>query len=170
MNREKGLTCADVMVPPEMQKTIHPDESIATAFRMIKDSRMRFLPAVREDGTYVGVFSAPTLLKLILPKAATIGMMPQASRLKLNHLGFMNLSHSDFAEQLERLRSEKVSDNLSNPANIPVATPETAIMEGIFLIHKFKRHLMLVEPETKRFAGSVSPNSLLDSVLGQDLA
>lgn len=170
MNREKGLTCADVMVPPDMQKTIHPDESIATAFRMIKDSRIRFLPAVREDGTYVGVFSAPTLLRLILPKAATIGMSSESSRLNLDHLSFMSLSRTDFAEQLDHLRTEKVADNLSNPANIPVAAPNTPIMEGIFMIHKFKRHLMLVEPGSKRFVGTVSPNSLLDSVLGQDPA
>lgn len=170
MNREKGLTCADVMVSPEMQNRVDPEESVATAFRMIKNHRIRFLPAVRPDGTYVGVFSAPTLLKLILPQAATIGLHSTSSRLNLEHLSFMSLSRADFTEQLERLKTEKIADNLSNPANIPVAAPDTPVMEGIFLIHKYKRHLMLVEPETRRFVGSVSPNSLLDSVLGDDSA
>lgn len=169
MNQEKGLTCADVMVPPDSQLRIDPDESIATAFRLIRDKRVRFLPAVHADGRYAGVFSAPTLLRLILPRAATIGLTSEG-RLPLDHLGFMSLSRSDFTEQLERLKDEKVADNLSNPANIPVAAPSTPIMEGIFLIHKFKRHLMLVEPESGRFVGSVSPNSLLDNVLGQDSA
>lgn len=157
-----GLTCRDVMVPPEIQKRIRPDASIAAAFRMIKSSRARFLPVVNEDGTYVGVFSAPTLMKLLLPRGATI----DAGRLKMTHLSFVNLSKADFEAQLERLKHEKVSDNLSNPANIPVASPDTPIMEGIFLIHKFKRHVMLVEPDSNLFVGTVSPNSLLDNVLG----
>ncbi len=38
-------------------------------------------------------------------------------------------------------------------------------MEGIFLLYKYKRHLILVEPETNRFIGTVSANSLLDHVL-----
>ncbi|WP_217353854.1 CBS domain-containing protein [Ruegeria arenilitoris] len=160
-----GLTCYDVMVPTEVQRTIHPDESIATAFNIIRDSRARFLPVVEDDGTYVGVFTAPTLLKLILPKAATIGLNDDASRVPIESLSFMNLTRDDFDQQLERLKTEKVRDNMSRPTNIPVAAPDTPVMEGIFLIYKFKRHVILVEPETKRFVGTVSANSLLDRAL-----
>lgn len=160
-----GLTCFDVMVPTAQQNTIHPDESVATAFQIIKKSRARFLPVVDSDGKYVGVFTAPTLLKLILPRAATIGMSSEATRVPIENLGFMNLTKADFDTQVERLREEKVSDNLSNPANIPVAAPDTPVMEGIFLVWKYKRHVILVEPDTKRFVGTVSSNSLLDHVL-----
>ena len=38
-------------------------------------------------------------------------------------------------------------------------------MEGIFLIHQYKRHVILVEPQTNRFVGTLSANSLLDHVL-----
>ncbi|WP_419740918.1 CBS domain-containing protein [Ruegeria sp.] len=57
-----GLTCRDVMVPPEKQKTIHPDDTVAKAFEIIRDSRARFLPVVGDDGSFQGVFTAPTLL------------------------------------------------------------------------------------------------------------
>ena len=160
-----GLTCKDVMVPPAQQNTIHPDESVATAFQIIKKSRARFLPVVDENGKYVGVFTAPTLLKLILPRAATIGMTSEATRVPIDHLGFMSLTKADFDAQVERLRDEKVSDNLSNPANIPIAEPDTPVMEGIFLAWKYKRHVILVETETNRFVGTLSSNSLLDHVL-----
>jgi CBS domain-containing protein len=119
---------------------------------------------VDENGKYVGVFTAPTLLKLILPRAATIGMS-ENSRVPIDHLGFMSLTKSDFDEQVERLRDLKVSDNLSSKANIPVTAPDTPIMEGIFLVYKYKRHVVLVEPKTDRFVGTVSSNSLLDHVL-----
>ncbi|WP_172329159.1 HPP family protein [Mangrovicoccus sp. HB161399] len=161
-----GLTCADVMVPPENQKTIHPDASVATAFNMIKSSRARFLPVVDDDGRYVGVFSAPTLLKMILPKAATIDMGSNAFSGKLDNLKFFSLSKEDFIAQLERLKDETVRENMSRPENIPIAAPDTPVMEGIFLIYKYKRHVMLVEPKTGRFVGTVSANSLLDQVLG----
>ena len=159
-----GLTCFDVMVDPAVQKTIHPEESVATAFNIIKASRARFLPVVDENGGYVGVFTAPTLLKLILPKAATIGL--EHTRVPLSNLGFMSLSEEDFAARLKQLKNEKVGDNLSNPENIPVAAPDTPVMEGIFLIHRYKRHVILVDPKTNRFVGTLSANSLLDHVLG----
>ncbi len=160
-----GLTCKDVMVSPETQKTIHPDESIATAFNIIKESGVRFLPVVEEDGTYVGVFTAPTLLKLILPSAATIGLNDEAMRVPIESLGFMSLTRDDFEQQLERLKHQKVRDNMSRPVNIPIAAPDTPVMEGIFLIYKFKRHVILVDPETQRFIGTVSANSLLNRAL-----
>ncbi|PLX39092.1 MAG: hypothetical protein C0606_00670 [Hyphomicrobiales bacterium] len=160
-----GLTCRDVMVEPDHQHTILPDESVATAFNIIKRSKARFLPVVNADGTYAGVFTAPTLLKLILPKAATIGMDGESSRGQIASLCFMSLSEEDFNAQVARLKNEKVSDYMSNPDNIPIAAPDTPVMEGIFLIYKFKRHVILVDPETNRFVGTVSPNSLLDHVL-----
>ncbi|MFA3920416.1 CBS domain-containing protein [Ruegeria hyattellae] len=160
-----GLTCYDVMVPPEMQKTIHPDESIALAFNIIKGSRARFLPVVDADGTYVGVFTAPTLLKLILPRATTIGLNDDVMRVSIESLSFMNLTRDDFEQQFDRLKTEKVRDNMSRPTNIPVVAPDTPVMEGIFLIYKFKRHVILVEPETNRFVGTISANSLLDRAL-----
>ncbi|MEQ9694822.1 CBS domain-containing protein [Shimia sp. SDUM112013] len=160
-----GLTCFDVMVPPENQLTIHPDESVATAFQMIRHSRARFLPVVDENGKYVGVFTAPTLLKLILPSAATIGLNSETTRAGIGSLSFMNLSKEDFDARIAQLKFEKVSDNLSNPDNIPVAAPDTPVMEGVFLIYKYKRHVILVDPETGKFVGTVCSNSLLDSVL-----
>ncbi|WP_170387784.1 CBS domain-containing protein [Ruegeria atlantica] len=159
-----GLTCRDVMVPTEKQQTIHPDDTVAKAFDIIRDSRARFLPVVDESGKFVGAFTAPTLIKMILPSAALIGMSSDA-RVPISNLSFMDLTKEDFRKQIERLNEERVGDHLSNPANIPVAAPDTPVMEGIFLIHKFKRHVFLVEPETERFVGTVSPNSLMDHAL-----
>ncbi|MFV0360208.1 HPP family protein [Tropicimonas sp.] len=159
-----GLTCRDVMVEPDQQRTILPEESIATAFNIIRESKARFLPVVDSRGQYVGVFTAPTLMKLLLPRAATIGLNSDTRRGQFSNLSFMTLSKADFDAQLGRLRTEKVSDNMSNPANIPVAAPDTPVMEGIYLIYKFKRHVILVDPGTGRFIGTVSPNSLLEHV------
>lgn len=161
-----GLTCRDVMVPPHIQKTVDPGASVANALHIIKESRARFLPVVRSDGQYIGVFSAPTLLRMILPKAITIDLFNDKSRVGLEQLAFMKLSKADFEAQVAKLKDEMVQDNMSRPENIPVVAPNTPVMEGVLQIYKFKRHLMLVEPDTKQFIGTVSSNSLIDEVLG----
>ena len=160
-----ALTCQDVMVSPDRQLTIGPDTSVSDAFQLFKKHRARFLPVVDDQGIYLGVFTAPTLLKLLLPKAATIGLNDDTMRVSLESLGFMSLNKGDFESQLEALREELVKDNMSNPANIPVTAPETPIMEGIFLYYKFKRHVVLVDSDSGRFVGTVSSNSLLEKAL-----
>jgi len=159
------LTCQDVMVSPDRQITVTPDTSVRGAFQLFRKHRARFLPVVDEKGIYHGVFTAPTLLKLLLPRAATIGMNSEATRVPINSLGFMSLTTEDFNEQLETLKDETVRDNMSSPVNIPVTAPHTPIMEGIFLYYKYKRHVVLVDPDTGRFVGTVSSNSLLEKAL-----
>lgn len=160
-----SLTCFDVMVPTDRQRTIHPDHSVAEALQIIKETRARFLPVVDDEGLYLGVFTSPTMLKLILPQAATIGLEADGMRVAMNHLSFMSLSKADFAHRVGHLKDERVSDHLSNPENIPVAHPETPLMEGIFLIYKHKRHVILVEPKSNRFVGTISSNSVFDAVI-----
>ena len=159
------LTCQDVMVSPDRQITVKPDTSVRDAFQLFKQHRARFLPVVDDNGIYLGVFTAPTLLKLLLPKAATIGMNLESTRVPIGSLGFMSLTKEDFAEQLDALRDENVRDNMSSPVNIPVVAPTTPIMEGIFLYYKYKRHVVLVDPDTGRFVGTLSSNSLLEKAL-----
>lgn len=159
------LTCQDVMVSPDRQITVKPETSVRDAFKLFKQHRARFLPVVDDKGVYHGVFTAPTLLKLLLPRAATIGMNSEATRVPISSLGFMSLTKEDFEEQLETLKDETVRDNMSSPVNIPVVAPNTPIMEGIFLYYKYKRHVVLVDPDTGRFVGTVSSNSLLENAL-----
>jgi len=154
------------MVSPERQLTVGPDTNVKDAFQLFKQHRARFLPVVDDKGVYLGVFTAPTLLKLLLPTAATIGLNTETMHFSIDSLGFMSLSKEDFNERLEALEQESVRDNMSSPVNIPVVAPDTPIMEGIFLYYKFKRHVVLVEPGTGRFVGTVSSNSLLENAFG----
>ena len=92
-------------------------------------------------------------------------MSSESARVPISSLSFMDLTKEDFQERISQLNKERVGDNISNAANIPVTAPDTPVMEGIFLIHKFKRHVILVEPDTNRFVGTVSANSLMDHAL-----
>lgn len=159
------LTCRDVM--PSHQITLKPDDTVSKAFNLMRANGMRFLPVVAEDGTYVGVFTSPTLIKLLLPRAITIQMSGKDSK-GLSNLGFYNIDEQDFHQSLKDIKDEKVINHLSDPDNIPVTSPDTAVMEGILLLHKYKRHVILVEPETNQFVGVVSINSALKNIFDKD--
>ncbi len=160
-----SLTCKDVMGIE--QSTLRPADTVSTAFHLMRQKGIRFLPVVAEDGTYIGVFTSPTLIKLLLPRAITIQMSGKGSR-SLSNLGFYHVDEEDFHDSLAEEKDEPVINHLSDPDNIPIVSPDTPMMEGILLLHKYKRHVIVVEPKTGRFVGVVSINSVLKKIFDKD--
>lgn len=160
-----SLTCKDVMGAE--QATLRPTDTVSTAFRLMRKKGIRFLPVVDTDGTYVGVFTSPTLIKLLLPRAMTIQMSGKDSK-GLSNLGFYNVDEETFHHSLAEEKDEPVINHLSDPDNIPLVAPETPVMEGVLLLHKYKRHVIVVEPETNHFVGVVSINSMLKKMFDED--
>lgn len=162
-----GLTCKDVM--GVSQSTLRPTDTVSKAFKLMRSKGIRFLPVVEEDGTYVGVFTSPTLIKLLLPRAMTIelgkGKKPNKS---LNNLGFYSIDEETFHNSLAEEKDEPVTNHLSDPDNIPIVSPDTSVMEGVLLLHKYKRHVIVVEPKSKQFVGVVSINSVLKKMFDDD--
>lgn len=160
-----SLTCKDVMLAD--QPILHPNDSVSKAFKLMRRHGVRYLPVVDEEGTYLGVFTSPTLIKLLLPRAVTINLGGKGTDKGLHNLGFFNIDEEDFQHQLEELRDELVQDYLSDPKNIPVTSPKTSIMEGILLLNKYKRHVILVKPKTQKFVGVVTINSVLQQLFNE---
>ncbi len=156
------LTCRDVMLAEPV--LLSPDDSVEKAFKLICEHGMRYLPVVDADGIYVGVFTSPTLIKLLLPSSLTIKVGGMDTDKGLKNLGFYHMDKEDFMEKSKDLHLEKVVDNLSNPKNIPLTHPDTPIMEGILLLHNYKRHVILVEEETNKFIGVLTIKSVLNSI------
>ncbi len=163
-----SLTCQDVMIAPEEQILLHPNSPIDRAFKQMRHHGMRYLPVVEKEGTYVGVFTSPTLIKLMLPRAMTIQMGGRNPNKGLHDLNFLNMDDEDFYTALDSVKDEPVKNYLSNPKNIPVAAPDTPIMEGILLLHKYKRHVILVNPDNNQFVGVLSINSALKQIFDED--
>ncbi|WP_136443639.1 HPP family protein [Pacificoceanicola onchidii] len=161
----RNLTCLDAMLPTDRQRTISPDATVFDAFHVLRESRARFLPVVEDNGTYRGVFTAPTLLSMLLPRAASISVTGNADKTNFDNLRFLTLDKSDLDAQIERLKEETVCEHMSDPENIPTTAPETPLMEAILMIYRYKRHVILVEPETNRFVGTVSANAIFDRIL-----
>lgn len=160
-----SLTCKQVMLSEQV--TLKPDDTVSKAFNLMHQNGMRFLPVIDDDGRYMGVFTSPTLIRLLLPAAMTIQMSGKKAK-GLHNLGFYSLDQADLKASLSEVKDEKVSKHLSKPENIPVIAPDTSIMEGILLLHQYKRHVILVEPETNQFVGVLSINAVLRTVFDED--
>ncbi|PID63481.1 MAG: hypothetical protein CR974_01820 [Gammaproteobacteria bacterium] len=161
-----NLTCRDLML--QDQVTLHPEDTVSKAFRLMRSKGMRFLPVVDDHGQYVGVFTSPTLIRLLLPPAVTIDVGGKNLHKGLNDLKFFNMSKEKFSEALDGVKGDAVKNYLSDPDNIPVTHPDTPIMEGILLLHKHKRHVILVEPDTRQFVGVLSINSSLRNIFDEE--
>lgn len=161
------LTCKDVM--GKSQATLSPTDTVSTAFHLMRKKGIRFLPVVDADGVYLGVFTSPTLIKLLLPRAMTIELSGGKKHNKsINNLGFYKIDEETFQESLAEEKDEPVINHLSDPGNIPTVNPDTAVMEGVLLLHKYKRHVIVVEPDSNKFVGVVSINSMLKTIFDED--
>lgn len=161
------ITCKDVMV--EDQSTLKPTDTVSKAFQLMRKKGIRFLPVVADDGTYVGVFTSPTLIKLLLPRAMTIELSGgKKSNKSINNLGFYHVDEDTFHDSLAEEKDESVVNHLSDPGNIPLLAPNTPVMEGVLMLHKYKRHVVLVEPDSNQFVGVVSINSVLSKMFDED--
>lgn len=161
-----NLMCRDVM--PKDQEVLHPEDTVSKAFKLMRRKGMRFLPVVDENGIYLGVFTSPTLIRLMLPRAMTIQLGGKNANKGLYNLNFLNMEEEDFYDSLSEVKNEPVGKHLSDPKNIPVTSPDTPIIEGVLLLHQYKRHVILVEPETEKFVGVVSINSALRKIFDED--
>ncbi len=155
-----NLVCKDVM--NQNQLTVRPETTIIDAFNLIRKYKVRYLPVVNEDGTYFGVFTSPTLIRMLLPAAATIELASnQSSAMAVANLNFFEITPEDFADRLQNLADEKIGDHISDKRKIPIVSPKKGIMDGVMLLHKYKRHVILVEPDTRQFVGVLTINSVL---------
>lgn len=161
------LTCKDVMV--DDQPILRPTDTVSKAFLLMRQKGIRFLPVVEETGNYVGVFTSPTLIKLLLPRAMTIQLSGGKKNNKsLSNLGFYNIDEATFHQSLVEEKDEPVVNHLSDPGNIPILAPDTSVMEGVLMLHKYKRHVILVKPKSNKFVGVLSINSVLKKMFDED--
>ncbi len=162
------LTCQDLMLSKQDQIVLRPSDTVSKAFKLMRQKGMRFLPVVEENGQYVGVFTSPTLIRLMLPRAATLGLGSKNTN-QIMGLNFYNLDKDNFTESLQAVKNDLVKNHLSDPKNIPVTAPCTPVMEGILLLHQYKRHVILVDPDTNQFVGVLSINAALRNIFEEDI-
>ncbi|MPV85949.1 CBS domain-containing protein [Ostreibacterium oceani] len=159
-----SLLCKDVMLTD--QPVLKATDTMRLAYPLIRQKGVRFLPVIDDDGKYLGVFTSSTLVRLLLPTALTIHPNRKDADTGIGHLHFFHMKENDFHERLEAIQDEKVVDYLSEASNIPTAKPETPILEGVLLLYKYKRHVVIVDENTHQYKGLLTIHSVLDNIFG----
>lgn len=149
--------CRDIMLTNPV--VLRPDQTLLQALHIIHGRGVRYLPVVDDAGNFVGIFSSLTLMRLLLPQTFSIkmGKMPV-------DLNFMRTSLEEVRERLGEISHETIGNHVIRE-DIPTCTPDSSIMEAIHLLHAHHAHVIITEPGSRKFAGIVTINGLLDHVL-----
>ena len=132
-------------------------DSIGTAADQIMSHRFRSLPVVDEDGRFLGILGVGCLLKLVLPKVATMNK-------GLNGLRYLSNNVEDLRERLNSVTDQPVTVCLDE--DVPVVHPDTPMLETLLILYRTKTALGVVEEATGRLLGMISYFDVGEQILG----
>ncbi len=137
---------------PRPLTLIRPDDRVGESLKKMHEANVRSLPVVDSDGSFVGLFSIYQLVRAMLPKAAL------AKKGGLDDLAFVSHHMEAFIERLNRLVDKPVSEFLEKKKHVTICTPETPLMQLLFLLERNRTSLpvVVVEGKRKKLVGIVS--------------
>jgi CBS domain-containing protein len=151
---EKIMFALDVMDTAPV--VLSPDESIAEAARKFMDRRYRSLPVVDENHKFLGVVTVSIMLKIVLPKAATMSG-------GVSSLTYVNVTFPELWQRFLDASNDRVADHMkTNPITV---TPNTSLLETLLLVYKEKINLPVVDSDTGRLEGMISYYDIGDRIL-----
>lgn len=133
--------------------TLKPDDSIATALRLMCEHSVHNLPVLDNDGTFLGLFSLRRLSRELLPKAAKLD-----ENSLLMHINFMPDSTDKIQERLHELGQQPVANLLEKSSKLRLCNPETSLPELLQLLFESPTSLpvVVVKGKKKTLVGMVS--------------
>lgn len=140
-------------------QTVHSEDTVPKAVKLMLDYGMRNLPVVDDEGVFLGSFQSLHLLELLLPKAATIEG-------GLTDLTFVHDELPDIKDRLDDVRSHTVGDYMDTE-NLPVAYRDTSLIEAMLLLYQHRTHVPVVERDSRKLVGVVSFNTVLQAITGE---
>jgi len=155
---EEAVTCQTVMLPDPI--TVLDTASLATAIDLLFRHRIKNLPVVDSQGVYQGLFGIHTLMRHVLPRAATLDESARISDLTFVHDTLDNLK-----ERLTGRLAEPVL-RFADTALRPVA-PNESLAETLLLLYRHRHNLPVVDPASGRLLGLVTYWGILAQLTGR---
>lgn len=155
-----NYTCRDVIVPN--RPTLHPAMTISGAFAAIHHRNERFFPVVDDAGEFIGIFNSRSLVELLLPRSLTANLGREMNPPELN---FMKTTVSELRQRLREHYEDPITDYLIRD-EVPQCTPDTSLMEALYLLYRSRRsHGVVLAKNSRYYLGLVSISSILDSIV-----
>ena len=136
--------------------TLAPGDTVGRAARLLTREHALALPVVEGD-ELVGMFGLHELAALLMPRAVTLGDGLES----LTDLDFVTDSVEELHERLEHVGGTSVGEHLER-AGGHALHPDSSFTEALFLVYRHRRDVPVVDPETGRLVGMVSPWDVLD--------
>lgn len=143
--------------------TLKPTDTVADAIALMHQKQVRNLPVVDEAGLFIGLFGLHRLGRLLLPKAA-LGLGPYS----ISDLHFLPDEVVQMGDRWHEIAQQPVVNFLEKKKKLMFCTPETAFPELLALLdqsHDSSLPVLIVEGETKKLVGMVSPWDVLEGII-----
>ncbi len=145
---------ADVLNPQPY--TVSADDPLRKVVDIALERRIRSLPVTDASGRYIGVVSLHALLALLLPQAARVEH-------GVADLAFMAPTVEELREVVRGAGSARVGDHMDE--GVAPVHPGTSILEAALLMHRTRENLPVVDRESGRLVGLMSPWEILKQLV-----
>ena len=152
------MTCQTVMLPDPV--TVLDSASLADAIDLLFRHRIKNLPVVDAAGRYKGLFGIHTLVRHMLPRAATLD-----EDARIGDLAFVH-------DTLENLK-ERLADRLGEPVIrfadtlLRSLAPDMSLVETLLLLYRHGHNMPVTDPQTGRLLGLVTYWGMLAKLTGR---
>jgi CBS domain-containing protein len=131
------MTCRDYMIsnPP----TLAASTTVGEAASLLTAQRLFALPVADPAGIYAGLFGVYDVIGLLLPSGTVGGLVPD--------LGFMADDPGEIRDRLAEHVRRPIGPLLHD--DLPTLHPGSPIVEALFLLHKHRHPLAVVDADRR---------------------
>lgn len=150
------MTCGAIMTKdPE---TVGEGEAVAAAARRLLDRHCVSLPVTDAQGRFVGLFGIDDLLCQLVPRVALAGGLSP-------NLRFIADDTNELRARYREVSQRRVGEIASR--DVVTLYPDTPAIEALRLFCKTRETLAVVDRETRKLLGVISPADALRAMVGQ---
>ncbi len=136
-------------------------DTIGAAADQIMSHRFRSLPVVDKEGCFLGMLGVGCMLRLVLPKAATMTK-------GLSGVRYLSSSLEDLHDRLNSVINQPVTICLDK--DVPVVHPDTPMLETLLTLYRTKQALGVVDETTERLLGVISYFDVGERIMAAETA
>jgi len=151
------MSCQTVMLPDPV--TVSDTATLSSALETLFRHRIKSVPVVDARHLYRGLFGVHTMVRTLLPRAATL------DGASLTDLAFVHDSLDALKERLTRRMNESVMSFVD--LELKPLSPEQSIMDTLLLLNRHRHNLPVTDPASGRLLGIVTTWEILSRLTGR---
>jgi CBS domain-containing protein len=151
------MSARTVMLPKPV--TVADGANLGQALDVLYQHRIKTAPVVDAAGRYRGLFGIHSLVRHLLPRAATL------DGASLTDLAFVHDTLDTVKERLQGSLTEPVL--LFADRDLLPVKPDDSLVETLLLLHRHRHTLPVVDPANERLLGIVTYWGVLAKLTGR---